>query len=861
MTRLITAAHLREDEKLSARLFHGVWTVEDVATPTARAGAALMIGAWDDPVFDDPSVRAEDRAEARLRRGDLIEAIEALAGATSVRSRRIRAAALAGLGRFEEADAAIDPVVAALTRNQAQSAEDLVEGVRALAIRARLRGEPAQNHQYLLGLLGRARDTLDRLYWPASLAEAELLYDKDNSEAAREALIATLALNPRCADAWRLLGRMAVDSFNMDGVDAIAGRLDTLVESLPEPESVVSAIAASLRARARLRRNDPNGATEALEPLLARFPRQRELLALRAAAAAVRYDFAGADARLTQMDALSPGSAVGWFEVGRALSEARQYARAAAYLEEAASRRPNWPPPLVELGLLELQAGRDARALSALRRVAELDPYQVRARNSLELIEELLTYDTLESEHFIVRYKPGVDRVMAQEMLGPLEENHRIVAGAIEHEPDVKTQIELMPNHKWFAVRITGMPAIHTIAASTGPVIAMEAPKVGPNHTGEYDWVRVLRHEYVHTVTLSRTKNRIPHWFTEAAAVYLELAPRDYDTVRLLVSALTNNALFDMEEINIAFVRPKKPTDRAQAYAQGHWMYEYIVERWGASAPLRLMDRYAEGVREEAAFHDVLGVARDEFTREFEVWARAQAASWGMLPEPSVRALLLDETLADEEARSDLQAGLGRFAADAALALAGVGEAGDFTPALVEPTEAMVDGWLDRLGEHPGALEMKIGYALGRAGGAPTVEMAPLLERYAAARPVDPAPHRLLARLWLASVDAATRAQAIEHLEYLDAREQSSPVYASALARLLAEAGRLDEASARAERATTIAPFDASLRELAARVALMQKDYGRARRHIAALTVLEPDREIHQRRLERIDEMIASHSG
>jgi len=30
-----------------------------------------------------------------------------------------------------------------------------------------------------------------------------------------------------------------------------------------------------------------------------------------------------------------------------------------------------------------------------------------------------------------------------------------------------------------------------------------------------------------------------------------------------------------------AFVRPKRPTDRSLAYAQGHWMYQYMIEKWG----------------------------------------------------------------------------------------------------------------------------------------------------------------------------------------------------------------------------------------------------------------------------------------
>ncbi|MEL6741826.1 MAG: hypothetical protein AAFP26_14330, partial [Planctomycetota bacterium] len=175
------------------------------------------------------------------------------------------------------------------------------------------------------------------------------------------------------------------------------------------------------------------------------------------------------------------------------------------------------------------------------------------------------------------------------------------------------------------------MPQLHTIAAATGPVIAMEAPKVGPGHkVGAYDWRRTLQHEYVHTVTLSRTDNRLPHWFTEAAAQFLEDAPRDEQTCRLLATKLRDGALFDMDEINIRFTRPRNPEDRALAYAQGHWMYEFMVERFGDDAPRRLMDAYARGEREAQAMPSELGIDRDVFLDDFRAWAREQADGWGL---------------------------------------------------------------------------------------------------------------------------------------------------------------------------------------------------------------------------------------
>jgi len=120
----------------------------------------------------------------------------------------------------------------------------------------------------------------------------------------------------------------------------------------------------------------------------------------------------------------------------------------------------------------------------------------------------------------------------------------------------------------------------------------------------------------------------------------------------------------------------------------------------------------------------------------------------------------------------------------------------------------------------------------------------------------------MLAKLYLEGASgpggASAAEAAIEHLEFLDAREQNSAVYAVELAKRYAALGRWEEAQQKAERATRIAPFDADWRELAATIAIKRRDYPAARRHIEALTALEPDREVHQKRLEALERMEAS---
>ena len=79
--------------------------------------------------------------------------------------------------------------------------------------------------------------------------------------------------------------------------------------------------------------------------------------------------------------------------------------------------------------------------------------------------------------------------------------------------------------------------------------------------------------------------------------------------------------------------------------------------------------------------------------------------------------------------------------------------------------------------------------------------------------------------------------------------------YAMELARLLLAKGEGEEAGTMAARAVAVSPYDASVREFAATMALQRKDFAEAERHVRALVALEPDREIHAKRLEALLKM------
>ncbi|MBI1190579.1 MAG: hypothetical protein GC200_07890 [Tepidisphaera sp.] len=829
VTDLLSQAFLKADEQRALRIDHGIWTDADLTTPAEHARAALTTGALGDVSLTDPATPAIDRAEAMELRGEPAKALELLGEDTSARALHIRAAALTDLGRFDDV-AALAPAASAIIKDSSVPAADTAHAVRAMLLITHVLGADdakVVGYQGMLDALAAARDTRDRLSWQVFLAEALLLHEKGRYQDAGAALDTAISLNPRAAESWALFGEVLVDGLEFPKAEGVAARLDVLAGGASPAGAIV-------RARVQLRQTEGEAALAALAPALKEYPNHRGLRAMEIAATAASFDFDLCKARLDAFDAIAPKSPQAYLAAGKAMAEARQYDEAAAYLRTAAERAPNWSDPVVELGLSELQAGHNDASLAALEKATKFDPYNVRADNSLTLLKELATYATVESPHFVIRYKPGVDEVLAKEMPEPLERSYARVTGngpgGIDHQPSHKTVVELYPDHRWFGVRITGMPALHTIAAATGPVIAMEAPRDGPNHlTGPYDWARVVQHEFTHTVTLSRTRNRLPHWFTEASAVYLEDAPRDYNTVQLLTRTFDTDTLLDFENINIAFARPKRPTDRGLAYAQGHFMYQYIIEHFGAKKPLELMDLYAKGVREEAAFQQVLGVSREKFFEDFKAWGRDQLVSWGMLASdasPDINTLMAAERKTDAKAPE-------------------------------EPTPALLEKWLAAHPADPFVLEQVLQEKLkGRAAGdkALSPEVMELAERYAKARPVDPLPHRILAAHYLAS---DTPALAIPHLEYLDAREQHSAAYAVELARQYLAAGDVTKAMEKTARATTIAPYDPATREFAATTYLRLKDYADAERNIAAMVVLEPDRPRNKERLEAIRKLMA----
>jgi tetratricopeptide (TPR) repeat protein len=709
---------VRGFQRLAKPVKKGLW--QDLVNqpyypPAVRARKLLFFGQYEDAELKFAELRKtsperqdfiEGHLESILRRGhtaDLARFNDELAKLTDAqrstpRMTRLRAEALILAGRSPEARSTLKTFVdthpaidandgetiatvmlyADLLENDAEYAAasgvylkllDLAEGklpddpqaatqlALALYRSARLAGNGKEKNRSVMFQLAQVREK-DSTYWPAILAEVEILLAAHNTNAqngAPQALKDLEGLNPNEVEARFLAVDQAIENYNFESAR-------TLLDELKDRTDSAKVLACE--GRLLLKERLPQ---KAVAPLTRALERDPQLAKAHGWLAGAYFLLSKPDAMREQLAKARLGGADGedvhpvtLYECAEVLRDARQFTAAEGMYQRAQARAAWWSEPPAALAELYLEMGEESKARASLDRAFSIDPYNMRALNKMTLLGILEKFATKESRSrlkpgsdrpaFIIRYDRsgmGGDEILADLVVEWMEKIRPEVWGYFGvTEMPAPTIIELFPSHEQFGVRTTGLPWIGTVGASTGNVIAMDVPRGGAkNMMGAFDWARVLRHEYTHTVTLALTNNRIPHWLTEAAAVNQEESPRDWDDAQLLWSNFRAGQLFKVADLNWGFIRPKRLVDRQLAYMQSQWLYEYLVQTYGQEKMLSFLHCFRDGMTEEQAWAANYGKKMPEIDAEFLAWAKKQIESWGLPTDPLPKRAEVDAAL------------------------------------------------------------------------------------------------------------------------------------------------------------------------------------------------------------------------
>jgi len=479
-------------------------------------------------------------------------------------------------------------------------------------------------YEKLVNELQPAALQLNENFWPVHLDSTFLFQEKYNEADANEQLQAGLAIHPRAAELHAAQAALHLDKFDLPRARAAIARALTA-----RPDLVLGK---QLEADTFIADQQPAAAIPLLEKALPLQPHSLETKGRLLAC------YAYADGKLLDnpspriKDLLAPlkdnAPCLGeiYYTAGEACDRMRHYSLAGHFYQAAYEQLPQQIYVRGNLGLNCMRLGDEKKAAELLEESFRLDPFNVRVKNQLEVLDLLQTYAVVETDHFILKFDRGASELLARYAAEVLEDEiYPQITQALNYRPVEKTLIEIFTRgkntsgHGWFSARMVGLPSIGTVGACAGKMVAIVSPEELPT---KFSWARVLRHEFVHVVNLQQSDFRIPHWLTEGLAVHFEQQRRPDEWNKLLVKRSDAGKLFTLDDITYGFIRPANRDDWTLAYCQSQLYVDYTIERFGKEGPQKLLAAIANRQSVAEAIPSAFKIDKDDFEKGYSAFVR-----------------------------------------------------------------------------------------------------------------------------------------------------------------------------------------------------------------------------------------------
>jgi tetratricopeptide (TPR) repeat protein len=303
----------------------------------------------------------------------------------------------------------------------------------------------------------------------------------------------------------------------------------------------------------------------------------------------------------------------------------RRTEEAVTFAKRATQLSPRLWSAHLDLGMALLRLGQMDDGRAEVEAAFKGDPYNIWAKNTLDLLDAMKEYRETKRESFLIKADAKESEVVAPYAAELLDEAASKLTAKYHFTPKGPITIELFPNHEDFAVRTLGLPGLGALGVCFGQVIAADSPSA--RATGEFNWGSTLWHEYTHVITLQMTDYRIPRWFSEGLSVYEERRARPGwgdDWNPMLLSSFTSGRWHKIADLEGGFQHPHAPEDLTIAYFQASQVCEFINDRFGFDAILRMLALYHDKAQTADVFARVLKLSESDFDRAFKVYMEAK---------------------------------------------------------------------------------------------------------------------------------------------------------------------------------------------------------------------------------------------
>jgi len=245
-----------------------------------------------------------------------------------------------------------------------------------------------------------------------------------------------------------------------------------------------------------------------------------------------------------------------------------------------------------------LRLGQEEEGWRLAEEAHNADGYDVTTYNLLTLHDSLKKYTTIDRNGFLLRMTRDESALYGDEAIDLLTEARELFSAKYDTQIEGPVIVEIFPEKKDFAVRTFGIPGGDGyMGVCFGKLITANSPKslIG----FQQNWQSLLWHEYCHVITLQKTLNKMPRWFSEGISVYEErlrhsswgeqMTPEYRDFI-------LGGEMTPIERLSMAFIVPKSPEHIQFAYYQSSLVVEYLVKNFSEACISNILRDLGQGV-------------------------------------------------------------------------------------------------------------------------------------------------------------------------------------------------------------------------------------------------------------------------
>lgn len=228
--------------------------------------------------------------------------------------------------------------------------------------------------------------------------------------------------------------------------------------------------------------------------------------------------------------------------------------------------------------------------------------------------------------HFLIRYAPGADEVIAELAGEVLDAAWREIGEDLGLRPADPIRVELLGSPSDLAKL---SPLTESEIETTGTIALSKYNKlmvVSPRATVVgYPWMDTLAHEYTHLLVSRLSSDNVPVWLHEGIARFEQTRWRSPPELELsaserllLTTAIKKRRFIGLEEMHPSMAKLPSQEAAALAYAQVYTLVGFVQAKVGYAGLREILAAQENGKSAKRAVSDAFGVSWTELDKRWQ---------------------------------------------------------------------------------------------------------------------------------------------------------------------------------------------------------------------------------------------------